>query len=320
MQPFFIVIYGPTASGKSDFAQQLAPMISGEIVNADVGQFYVPFSIGTAKPDWKNKSTDHHFFDILKEPLNITVWQYRSQFCKLANEIFKRGNVPVVVGGSTFYLLSLFFPPKKFDLNNNQLSSNEVDDKKDLWDKLYSIDPERAQQIHKNDYYRIQRALNVWLHQGQKPSECKPKYEPFSSYIFINLERDREQLYKLINNRTKEMLQSGWTEEVEKIISTEWQTFLEEKKLIGYPEIIKYLRSQDKNIDDLVKIVQQKTRNYAKRQITFGKMMTRKLKSAQEEYKLQGNIKGMVETLNLSNKNYKDQIAVVVEKIKHLTS
>ena len=109
MQRFFIVIYGPTGVGKSELSEKLAQTISGEIVNADVGQFYVPLSIGTAKPDWKNSPIKSHLFDIIDQPKNLTSFEYREKFINIAEQIWKNKKIPVVVGGSTFYLLSLFF-------------------------------------------------------------------------------------------------------------------------------------------------------------------------------------------------------------------
>ena len=108
-QPFTLIIYGPTGVGKTDLALDLAQHIPIEIINMDMGQFYTPLSIGTAKPDWKNSPVPHHLFDIINEPRNFTVSEYRILFYKKVGEIIERGNLPVVVGGSGFYLHSLLF-------------------------------------------------------------------------------------------------------------------------------------------------------------------------------------------------------------------
>lgn len=113
MQNFFVVIYGPTGVGKSDFAEKLAQKIPGEIINADVGQFYIPLSIGTAKPAWHKSVIPHHLFDILDKPKNLTVYEYQKMFTQLTSEIWEHGNIPLAVGGCMFYILSLFFPSKK---------------------------------------------------------------------------------------------------------------------------------------------------------------------------------------------------------------
>src|SRR3990172_4748508 len=106
-RPFMLIIYGPTGVGKTDMALAIAERMPSEIVNMDVGQFYTPLSIGTAKPAWRSSPVPHHLFDILDTPKNITVVEYRTLLLKKINEIRDRGNLPIVVGGSGFYLYSL---------------------------------------------------------------------------------------------------------------------------------------------------------------------------------------------------------------------
>ena len=291
MQKFLIVIYGPTGVGKSNLAEKLADIVSGEIVNADVGQFYTPLSIGTAKPDWKNFHIKSHLFDILDRPKNLTVFEYREKVVRTASQIWKKNKIPIVVGGSTFYLLSLFFPPKNFELAKQKGDASLY--REDIWEQLFEIDSNRAQELHKNDQYRIKRALDIWFTLGMKPSEIKPTYSPVAPYLFFNIEMARDVLYKGIDSRTIEMLKDGWVDEVRRLDLNVWKDFLHKKGLIGYPDILSYLELETAlNYDKLVKDIQKKTRNYAKRQICFGKMMIRKLKTAQEEYKLQlGNDK-----------------------------
>ncbi|MBT3456386.1 tRNA (adenosine(37)-N6)-dimethylallyltransferase MiaA [bacterium] len=284
MCKFIIVLFGPTGVGKSSLAEKLARKFSGEIVNADVGQFYLPFSIGTAKPEWKDNPIAHHLFDILDSPKNLTVCDYRSKLIECVKDIHGRKNVPIVVGGSTFYLLSLFFPP--LSLAANIKKNIDRDGSQDLWQKLYDIDPVRAQELSKNDEYRIKRALDIWESSGIKPSKLKPPYNPVSRFIYVYVDRDRSQLYERIDKRTIEMVRDGWIEEVEAVKEKKWKKFLCEKKLIGYPDVLDYLEGKIATKDELINIIQKKTRNYAKRQICFGKMILRKLKTAQEEDKL----------------------------------
>ena len=109
---YMIIIYGPTAVGKTDAAFKIAEHISAEIINADVGQFYTPLLIGTAKPDWKKSPVPHHLFDILDEPKDLTVAQYRELLIPVLDEIWRRNNIPIIVSGSGFYLTYIFFPPE----------------------------------------------------------------------------------------------------------------------------------------------------------------------------------------------------------------
>lgn len=274
-----VVIYGPTGVGKTDFADHLANIVHGEIINADIGQFYTPLSIGTAKPLWQKSPIAHHLFDILDEPRDLTVTQYRELVIALLEDIWQRGNVPIIVGGSGFYIASLFFPPQLPSSKKSMMVNFEGDDTKSLWDMLNKIDPERAKDIHIHDRYRIVRALEIWHNTGIKPSNYVPIYDPPSPYFMLCLTRDRKQLYERINQRVHEMIEQGWIQEVKLLLGTLWENFLKEKKIIGYDDIIRYLHGPQTNKDYeyLIETIAQKTRNYAKRQLTFWRMMQKKL-------------------------------------------
>lgn len=279
----FIIIHGPTGVGKTDTINELAKTMPIEIVNCDVGQFYEPFTIGTAKPDWRNESVPHHLFDYITEPKNITVVEYRELIIKTMHEIWERKKVPVLVGGSGFYGKSLFFPPQQ---NSTSQSLSENDGIKATWQDLFKLDPERAKVIAHNDQYRIDRALAVMKQSGKKASEQAPLFNPIpGTGTIIFLIRDRDELYDRINARTRSMLKEGWSQEVAAIQGTEWEQFLGQKKLIGYTEILNFLKSNDATpeaFDQLVEIIAQKTRNYAKRQITFWKMFKKLLEKEEK--------------------------------------
>jgi len=269
-----LIIAGPTGVGKTDFSISLAKQLNTEIINIDVGQFYEPLSIGTAKPDWQNESIPHRFFDIINQPEDFTVIDYREAVKNHLEKIWNPNKLPIFVGGSGFYIQSLLFPPqaKKGFVNG----APELDSK-DLWENLYDIDPIRALQINKNDYYRLSRALEIWKTTGIKPSEYKPVYDPISDFILIILVRDRQELYEIINKRVINMLNRGWINEV-KGLNEEWKLFLQRKKIIGYDDIINYLNTEFDNDEDLlIDIIQKKVRNYAKRQITFFKALSKKI-------------------------------------------
>lgn len=275
--PYIIVLFGPTAVGKTDVSFAISEHINTEIINMDVGQFYTPLSIGTAKPDWKEVQPKHHLFDILDTPRNFTVLEYRQRLTQLLEEIWARNNVPLIVGGSGFYLYSLLFAVQ------DGLDFMNVDDlykDKDPWNALYEIDPERALQINKHDTYRILRALSIWHTTHKKPSTNKPVYDPVSSYIVFNLERNRDEIYDRINKRVVAMLEAGFLKEVSLLKDSEWEPFLEEKKIIGYNDLLLFLKSHDQtelSLNKTVELIQKKTRNYAKRQITFWRMLKKKL-------------------------------------------
>ncbi len=284
-----IIIYGPTGVGKTDLALSLDKLNSIEIINGDIGQLYEPLSIGTAKPDWKNEIIPHHLFDYCKTPKNITVVEYRKLILETIESVWDKGSIPVIVGGSGFYIKSLFFPPKENleSINQDVLNKNiEIIDKEhatteELWKYLYQHDSERALSLATQDRYRITRAIDIVL-SGKKPSDLVPDYVPFQAEVLVLfLNRKRDQLYQRINQRTEIMMQQGWIDEVEKILGTEWQDFLLIKKIIGYDDIIKYILYNDGNIsyEQLIESIQKKTRNYAKRQCTFWRMLQKKLHS-----------------------------------------
>lgn len=271
----FIIITGPTAAGKTDFALTMGTKLPIEIINGDMGQLYAPLTIGTAKPSWKTEKIPHHLFDVLESPRNYTVAEYRQEVEKLIIDIHSRGNIPVIVGGSFFYLRSLFFPPRAISIIENKEFKEKYS-----WELLHTIDPERAAQVNKNDAYRIGRALDIWFSTGIKPSENKPLYNPIKGSLcrIIFATQKRPLLYTRINNRAAQMLKGGWVNEVEGL-SKEWRDFLHVKKIIGYAEIDTYLNQfhTATSIDPLIKEIQQKTRNYAKRQETAWRSLKKDL-------------------------------------------
>jgi tRNA dimethylallyltransferase len=264
-KPSMIIICGPTGVGKSDCAEMLAKEISGEIVNMDLGQFYTPLSIGTAKPDWRNATVPHHLFDILDTPTNCTVVQYRERLLATCQELWNRNVTPIVVGGSMFYLRSLFFQPVS-DNSINTLPSNE----EDTWENLRTIVPERAASIDPNDTYRIARAMEIWRKTGTKPSAYQPRFDIPCNVKIIFLTRNRDELYARINERVIMMMNAGWLDEVKPLSNTAWETFLHDKKLIGYNELLTYLATpKERDLESTIRIIQQRCRHYAKRQETF---------------------------------------------------
>ena len=147
-----------------------------------------------------------------------------------------------------------------------------------MWEKLFEIDPVRAQQISKGDTYRVVRALEIWKSQGVKPSEFAPRLDLVGPAVLVIVKRDREQLYQRINERTEIMIESGWLEEVVPLQGTGWEVFLREKKLIGYDDIFEFRSScNGMTKQELIDRIRQKTRNYAKRQITYFSMLSKKL-------------------------------------------
>ncbi len=291
MSQFFIVLTGPTGTGKSAVGLALHHHLPIEIVNGDMGQLYTPLNIGTAKPTpLERMLIPHHLFDVLSEPINFTVAQYRMRVAEVMHEIWSRKNIPVIVGGSGFYIKSLFFPAKEnthdmhapvplapsvFAKQKSIEGAFENKSTQELWQQLNAIDPERAAKIHPNDRYRIERALILWQTTGQLPSAHAPVYDPITkNYLLFLLTRDRGELYARIDQRVIEMM-PAWHAEVRELKNTPWEDFLCRKKIIGYCDLLK---SQN-NIESVIGIIQRETRRYAKRQSTFFRSLLEQLPS-----------------------------------------
>ncbi len=280
MRKSILVLFGPTAVGKTAFGDELARLLPVEIINADVGQFYTPLSIGTAKPDWRNSQVPQHLFDIINEPASMSMAHFRDRVMHVLDPIWSRNNIPLFIGGSGFYLQSLFFPPQTDSAG--VVITDQFACEPERWRQLYEIDPQRAVRIHPHDLYRINRALSIYFVTGTKPSEHEPRYQPVASFCFVSIMRERPDLYQRINQRVNLMLGGGWLAEVEHLLKTPWEDFLINKKIIGYDEIIKYLNRSDSDIDhrQLGQIIACKTRQYAKRQIVFGNYLANRLQKA----------------------------------------
>jgi len=329
---FVIIMHGPTGVGKTECADYIATLLPVEIINSDMGQLYTPLTIGTAKPSWRTSEIPHHLFDVLSEPELYSVKKYREQLKRILHTIWDKQKIPLIIGGSSYYVMSLFFPPvfaypglqarqaspgKPLQPDHKKDGEIELFNNKDLWNKLYEIDPERAQAIDPADTYRIARALEIWQHTGIKPSVYKPVYDPIADYYFIWITRDRDELYKRINERVIEMLDAGWIEEVKALRGTEWEPFLRKKKIIGYGDVLDYFEGKISH-ESMVSMIQKRTRNYAKRQITFWRMLKAKLENALKSSNADHRVRSAIGTLNLTDsgiERYSEQLKQTVKEL-----
>ncbi len=284
-----IFIYGPTASGKTSFADTIADAISAEIINMDSAQLYTRLNIGTAKPNWKASPHAQHLFDCIDKPEHVTVHAYRQMALEKMEAIWSRNKIPIFVGGSGFYLKSLLFPAQ--DSSIDIINTKPIFwDQSNLWEKLNQVDPERAKAIHPHDIYRIKRALEIWHTTGKKPSVYKPVYNPPAPFLLVYLTRKRKDLYARIDERVFTMVKEGWVQEVSSLLATPWELFVQEKGFIGYRELIGYIKHAY-SLECAIELIQQRTRNYAKRQETFWRMLKKEVLEAQQiEHSLQGKI------------------------------
>lgn len=275
-----LIITGPTAVGKTAVSLAVARAWNGEIINGDVYQMYQPLTIGTAKPDWRATGIPHHLFDVLDEPRSMTVVEYRALVSVLIKDIIARGKRPIIVGGSGFYLRSLYFPVlEKQEITPIEAPEYHHLSDQELWHKLQNIDPLRAQQLHCNDRYRIARALTVHAQTGQLPSTLRPVFDPVAeSMHLVVLSKEKSVLDSAIDERAREMLEQGLIDEV-RSLSDAWKMFVEHKKIIGYPEVLSYLNGDVQSIPELARMIALHTKQYAKRQGTFLRGLARSVRS-----------------------------------------
>lgn len=305
-----VSILGPTGVGKSDCSLLLADYCkSSLILNGDMGQLYTPLSCGTAKPDWKNSPTPHALFDVLNEPEDFSAVQYRSLVSKQLEQCIAQ-RAPILVGGSLFYHKVLFFRPQGFP--QPQRKDAEINVKQDpqlLWQELFIKDPQRAQALHPHDAYRITRALSIA--RTQRPSACGPLYDPLcTKTLFIHITRDRDELYDRINARVDIMLDAGWMDEVAGLHPA-WHLWLKRKKLIGYNELIELIESGSAYSPAISTTwrerIKQRTRNYAKRQLTLWKTYQREL---------EGVMPGSTVEINLTSRPFDLYLEMLTERMR----
>jgi tRNA dimethylallyltransferase len=308
-----VVIFGPTGVGKTDLAEQLASVLPGEIINMDVGQFYTPLSRGTAKPDWKSSPNKHHLFDIIDDPHDYTVVAYREQVLSLLASI-DRNKIPLLVGGSGFYLQSLLFP-----VIAPVVTMPLIDQDDCSWDVLHTQDPVRAAAIHPADTQRIQRALAVQQATGSNASQFKPHYAPVSNFCLLHVTRDRDDLYARINARVSAMIDAGWYQEVQ-ALSQAWHPFLERKKLIGYNELLSCMHQGYDHVPaSVIARIAQRTRHYAKRQETFWRMLQRKIGEVQSQATA-GQVLPLIQEINLTKKDGSRYSKELVEMVRMINN
>jgi len=273
-----IAIVGPTGVGKSELAIFLGEKLSGEIINFDSLQFYKELNIGTAKPgEEERKRIPHHLYDLLELNEEFNAAKFVEIADNLIKEIWERGKIPILVGGTGLYLRAFeygLFPievPKEIREN---LRKRVDQDLSSLYEELKRLDPEYAQKISPKDKVRITRALEVIYTTG-KPISYFHKENPFFvkkryNIIKIGLNLPRKELYKKINLRVIKMIEKGWIEEVKNLLEKGYSIELKPFKAIGYKYIIYYLQGR-LSLEKAIELIQRDTRRYAKRQLTWFK-------------------------------------------------
>lgn len=273
------VIVGPTASGKTKFAIELAKKRNGEIISADSMQIYKGMDIVTAKPSEEEQNqVKHHLIDFLPPEQIFSV----AQFAKLAHEkileVKNKGKLPILVGGTGLYInsviddISFAKQDSTKKIRNELLLETEKIGLDAMFEKLKNIDYEYAKKISSNDKKRILRAIEVYKLTGKTMTELiknsKPKENRYDLEIIGLNFKDREKLYNRINLRVDSMIADGLVEEAKKFYKKNLSNTA--KYAIGYKELFDYFDGKC-TLTEAIEKIKQNTRRYAKRQITWFK-------------------------------------------------
>ena len=272
-----IVITGPTATGKTAAAVEIAKRMDGEIVSADSMQIYDVLSIGTARPTADEmQGIPHHLMGILDRDVSFSAADYVQLANEKIQEVLSRGKLPIIVGGTGLYVDSLLENVKFSEGGSDEAYREELyafareNGNEALHARLAEIDSEAAEGIHPNNLVRVVRALEVCHVTGRRFSDLKRESKlvesPYNSLIIgLNYE-DRQTLYDRIDLRVDEMVKAGLIEEARQL----WQEsgMKTAANAIGYKELIPYFEGKAE-LSDCIAIIKQETRRYAKRQLTW---------------------------------------------------
>ncbi len=277
MKKKVIAVVGPTASGKTSLAIEIAKAVGGEIVSCDSMQIYKGMTIATAQPTQEEKQgIPHHLIAFLDPSETYSVAQYVEDAKKCIDDIISREKVPVIAGGTGLYVDSLLggidfgFVPDNSEMREKLKTRLENEGAEKLLSELREIDPETAEMLHVNNTGRILRALEVYYLTGETISQQKIKSREKGSdydvlYIYINY-NDRQILYDRIEKRVDIMVETGLLEEAEQFISLGEETT--SKQAIGYKELKPYFNNEC-SLEEALGNLKKETRHYAKRQMTW---------------------------------------------------
>lgn len=272
-----LVILGPTATGKTEVAIEVALLTGGEVVSADSMLIYKYMDIGTAKPKpEERKGVTHHLIDIVLPDEEFSVAHYQTRALAAIEDILRRGKLPILAGGTGLYISSIIYGYKfgevgidyevRAKLRRYALQhGNEA-----LHNRLKQVDPVTAARLHPNDQKRIIRALEIYEKTGKPMSAFtanERKQSRFNVKLF-GLYMPREELYNRVNKRVEKMLDEGLVDEVKRLLELGYDTHLVSMQGLGYKEIASFLKGEI-NFERAVYLIKRDTRRFAKRQLTW---------------------------------------------------
>ena len=270
-----IVIYWPTACGKTDLAIKIAKFLNSEIISTDSRQIFKWLDIWTGKVKEEEKEgIIHHMIDIVEPNQEYSVWEFKKEAEKIIKNIFKKWKIPILCWWTWLYIDSLIYDFKIPKVPADPILREKLEDERIkfwnefIWKKLQEIDPDYASELHLNNYRYVIRALEVkiltWKSKKEFREEKNLKYDTF---FITPYDWNREKLYEKIDLRIKSMFENWLLEEVRDLLAKYKKTDFW-MQTIWYKEIIDFF-DWKLNFDDCVALVQKHNRNYAKRQLTW---------------------------------------------------
>jgi len=271
----YIIVCGPTGSGKTSLGIQIALRYNGEVINADSRQIYKHTNIGTAKPTPDEcLRVKHHLIDILELHEKFSAFRFASLAKDLINDITDRNKLPIIVGGTGLYLKAitegLFKAPEPDEEYRRELEQIcQQDGPEKLHRMLAVIDPASAEKINPRHSSRLIRAIEIYKLTGKPISEIQKNgdYRKTGKPLWLGLMPARDILYNRINKRVDDMIDAGFEQEVLNL--KPFLDVLRKKKMVGYNDMISYLFDKNIDKDQTINKIKQRHRNYAKRQITW---------------------------------------------------
>ncbi|MBR0131903.1 MAG: tRNA (adenosine(37)-N6)-dimethylallyltransferase MiaA [Lachnospiraceae bacterium] len=291
MKPL-IILSGPTAVGKTELSIKLAHEADGEIISADSMQVYRTMDIGTAKiKPSEMDGIPHHLIDIIEPEDEWNVSLFAEYAKKAVNDIYSRGKVPVLVGGTGFYIQALLYDVEFSEEDDNEIRKRLTKESTRLGshalhERLKEIDPVSAEIIHENNVKRVIRALEFYeLHHMPISEHNKTQSERKSPYDFryFVLSDSRDKIYDRIDRRVDKMLEAGLVDEVKGLMDRGLDLSYVSMQGLGYKEIYKYLTGEY-TLDEAVYILKRDTRHFAKRQLTWFRHEKELMMISREDY------------------------------------
>ena len=296
-----VIITGPTGVGKTDISIDIAKKINGEIISADSMQIYKYMDIGSAKITKEEMDgIKHYLVDELNPDEEFNVYMFKTMSKRAMEEIYAKGKIPIIVGGTGFYIQSILYD---IEFSDEEEKGDSIRKKYEQLAKekgnlyvhklLEEVDKESADSIHENNLKRVIRALEYFevnhekisVHNSREASKKSPY-----NFVYFVLNRQRDVLYERIDKRVDMMIEQGLVNEVKNLLTLGYMPDLVSMQGLGYKEIVAYLNGEY-TLDEAVEIIKRDTRHFAKRQLTWFRREKEVTFMNYEDY---GNDKGLV--------------------------